>query len=568
MLRRAFALIAFCAFISYPALAAAQTAAWSNYAGDAQHTAISSVASQPLQAIRWQTPVDLNPQYSGTSLLIHYGSPVISANNTVVVPVKTGATDGFKLEGRSGATGALLWTQTTDYSVPTVGWKPSYGPTIAPGNLLYYAGAGGTIYTRSNLDAAGAVTPTQLSFVGTGGDATNLGNYTANKANFDANVKISTPITSDSLGNIYFGYQVANPAQVGGLASGLARIDSTGHASFVTAASLAPAGDTTIRTISLGSAPAVTTDGSKVYVAISTNNATSTGNQTGSGYLVSLNASNLSVAERTDTRDVVTPANRSRLTNISTSSPTIGPNGDVYFGVLENPAGFIEQGVDAPLRLDPDPVEDARRVRVGHHRLDRADEHGAVVHRDVRPYLLMTKYNDYAGRGGDGMNKLAILDPNATQIDARTGATVMKEILTIAGPTPDAGVYRHAPRTRSASGASTRRRSTRRPSASWPTARTGSCTAGTSRRTLFTEVVTLTAGIGEAYTPTLIGPDGTVYAINNATLFAVGAPVPEPSSILAVSGRGPGNRNRLTPPEAHVSEAIGYRALDRKLWER
>ena len=38
----------------------------------------------------------------------------------------------------------------------------------------------------------------------------------------------------------------------------------------------------------------------------------------------------------------------------------------------------------------------------------------------------------------------------------------------------------------------------------------------------FTEVVTLTAGIGEAYTPTVIGPDGTVYAVNNAILFAVG----------------------------------------------
>jgi hypothetical protein len=42
----------------------------------------------------------------------------------------------------------------------------------------------------------------------------------------------------------------------------------------------------------------------------------------------------------------------------------------------------------------------------------------------------------------------------------------------------------------------------------------------------FTQVVTLTTGVGEAYTPTLIGPDGLVYAINNATLFAVGDSAP------------------------------------------
>ena len=38
----------------------------------------------------------------------------------------------------------------------------------------------------------------------------------------------------------------------------------------------------------------------------------------------------------------------------------------------------------------------------------------------------------------------------------------------------------------------------------------------------FPEIITLTSGIGEAYTPTLIGVDGIVYAINNARLFAIG----------------------------------------------
>jgi len=41
------------------------------------------------------------------------------------------------------------------------------------------------------------------------------------------------------------------------------------------------------------------------------------------------------------------------------------------------------------------------------------------------------------GTGGDGQNKIAILDSIATQTDAVTGATVMKEVLTILGPTPE-----------------------------------------------------------------------------------------------------------------------------------
>jgi len=54
-------------------------------------------------------------------------------------------------------------------------------------------------------------------------------------------------------------------------------------------------------------------------------------------------------------------------------------------------------------------------------------------------YLLITKYNNYGGIGtGDGHNRIAILDPNATENDPVIPTTkVMKEVITILGVTPD-----------------------------------------------------------------------------------------------------------------------------------
>lgn len=40
----------------------------------------------------------------------------------------------------------------------------------------------------------------------------------------------------------------------------------------------------------------------------------------------------------------------------------------------------------------------------------------------------MTKYNNYAGRGGDSVNKLAILDPTAPMPDPVLGNPVMNEV--------------------------------------------------------------------------------------------------------------------------------------------
>src|SRR6266850_7065592 len=97
-------------------------AAWSTHAGNPQRTALSSVAAQALEAIHWSTPVDLQPP-SG-DILIHYGSPLVTSANTVIVPVKTGTSNGFKVDARSGADGTLIWSLTTDYILPTHNWGP------------------------------------------------------------------------------------------------------------------------------------------------------------------------------------------------------------------------------------------------------------------------------------------------------------------------------------------------------------------------------------------------------------------------------------------------------------
>ena len=484
-------------------LAQSLTLPWSNYGRDPQHRALSTVPSQPLRRVKWQAPVDLAPQYSGNELLIHYGSPLLTASNSVIIPVKTGATDGFRIDVRNAIDGLLKYSLSTDYSLPPHNWTPSFGPVLTVRNRLYWAGAGGTVYYRDKPDSS----------TGASGQIAFYGNdlYSSNKSEFDANVRISTPLIADRYGSIFFGYSVLGPNPAS-LADGIARIDFTGAGSFITAVSAA-GGDTSITEVAMNCTPTLSNDQRTLYFAVSS------GDQ-GNGYLVSVNSLTLAPVARVLLIDP-SSGNPALLVDDGSATPLVGPDGDVFYGVLENPAGSNnERGW--MLHFDSTLTQTKMPAAFGW------DDTGSIVPSNAVPsydgsslYLVLTKYNNYADAGGDGINKVAILDPNATESDPVSGLTVMKQVITIAGPTPDPD-FRPA-----------------QPNAVKEWCINSAAVDPFSQSALvnnedgvlyrwdfttntLTQSLVLTPGIGEAYTPTVIGPDGTVYAINNATLFAVG----------------------------------------------
>ena len=482
---------------------------WGGYGHDAQHDAIAPAPSQPLNRIVWQTPVDLNPQYSGSELLIHYGSPSITRSNTVIVPVKTGAAGGFEVEALTGATGATNWVQASDYALPPHSWTPSFSGVLTPKNRFYFPGAGGTVYYCDTPDTNASPVIGQIAFYG-------LANYMASASTYSNNVFIDTPITSDRYGNIFFGFQVIGSTPLN-LQGGIARIDYNGTCTWLAASNAA--GDSAIKKVSQNCAPALSNDHKTLYFAV--NNSSTWSDFSDYGYLVSVDSRTLSPIAKVRLKDVKNPGNDAYVPDDGTASPMVGPDGDVYYGVLENP---FPANHDRGWMLHFNGALTQSKLPGAFGWDDTASVVPASMvpfYHGSSPYLLMTKYNNYVEAGGNGVNKIAILDPQNTETDPISGATTMNEVLTIAGPTPDAeftNEYPNAvhewcinsasidPSTKSVLANNEDGRLYR-----WD------LTSNTLSQTNI-----LTTGLGEAYTPTIVGVNGIVYAINNAILFAIG----------------------------------------------
>jgi hypothetical protein len=364
-------------------------------------------------------------------------------------------------------------------------------------------GLGGKLMWCDDGDA-GATSMQSAVFYGAGA-------YSAAKATFDANIFINTPLTADADGNIFFGF-IASGSNPAGLVSGLARIAADGSGSWVGAR--AASNDSSIAKVVMNCAPALSLDFKTVYVAVNTPALTGV---LQSGYLLALDSTTLVTKSSVRLKDPVT-GTPSWVDDDGTSSPTVAPNGDVFYGVLEsNPPSHNSRGwllhFDATLSQTKTPGSfgwDDTASIVPASML--ASYNGAST------FLLLTKYNNYGGVGtGDGQNRVAVLDPGQSQSDFLSGIPVMKEVLTIMSPTPDpqfpAGFKEWCINTAAVD----------------PFTKSilvnnedGYLYRWDMGSNKFTERIQLTSGVGEAYTPTIIGPDGAVFAINNAVLFSVG----------------------------------------------
>lgn len=465
---------------------------WPGFAHNAHHWAAPRVAAQHLVNIKWSVPMDVAP-FGGA----HYGTPMLTRANHLVHAQRQ-ANGSFIIYGRRTNDGGQIWSLNTGFVPPQTGWIPACGSTLTPSGGVAIPDSGGRVLYRNNADSP--TSPTQsLVFYGSA-------NYAANPAAYNANVKINTPIVCDRSGTLYFGFAVTGPTPIN-LQSGIARITRSGQGMWVSAATAA--NDPAVQRLPHNCCPALGLDESTLYVGARFSS--------GGGYLLCLNCTTLTLLHRVLLIDPQTGQDAS-LTDYSTSSPTIGPDGQVFYGVLDpslqnNDRGWLLH-FNATLTQNLTPGAFGWDNTVS---IIPASSVGAYT--GSSPYLLMSKYNNYYGIGtGDGKNKIAILDPNQSQVDPVSGIIIMKEVITKVGPTPDPfggpGSVREWCINNSAVDAIGH--------AALVNNEDGKLYRWDLDTNTLSESVTLTAGTSEAYTPTVVGPDGTVYAINAATLYAVG----------------------------------------------
>lgn len=579
-------------------LAAAQTG---NFGGNAQHTGLySGISAKTLNKVHTTITID----EANNGAFAHYGMPLIRNADEFYVPVKT-AGNGFRVDGYRG--GGLAFSLVSDYIMPPHNWIPVYQPAFGyDGNFrIFYPGAGGSLlkvnvdnqtsinnpnrrffYTdpttyQSNKAAYDSsvfintpitVAPSGVIYFGfrieahsvstnvsTGADdvtqavnnssGMSVGDvvhfYTANanrtiiavpdSGHIVLNASVSTTsgeslkATTPPPAPFRLGRNQAGADPVGGYV----RMDANNNATYVFTDDAST--DDLMTRDCHNSAPALSNDGTTLYVVSKWDK------DAYNGYLLALDATTLAPKFKASLLDPRN-GNPAGILDDSTATPMVGPDGDVYIGTFANPydgsRGFLQHFSD-----------NLALKNVGAFGWDYTP---AIVPANMVPsyhgsssYLLFCKYNNYNLNDGNGINTVAILDPNSLQTDGHTGALglpEMREVVKAIGPTPDSeypgvpGAVREWCINAAAVNPDT--------NSIFFDSEDGHVYRWNTSTNCLSEALALTSGIGEPYVPTTIAPDGTVFSMNGGNLFLMGAADGGVSFTLASSS--PDMRNNLS----------------------
>jgi len=205
---------------------------WSQWGANAQHTGMVSVAGQNLanklvdivyDPFVPQEKAENAPVFGEAELTVHYQAPIIEGQDVYMVK-KSGTYNPCNPAGNwvNGAAcgpntwdsmvwnesrytwenGQLIhvWDFASDWKPETnngglSGWEPVFHPADTA-NFLYVPGAGGTIWKVNKTDGTSAL---------------HINPFSAMPAVVAANTYVAGPLTSDSLGNVYYNVIQLNP---------------------------------------------------------------------------------------------------------------------------------------------------------------------------------------------------------------------------------------------------------------------------------------------------------------------------------------------------------------------
>lgn len=455
------------AFIFIFSTGASLYADWNQWAHDPQHTGyVADVTGQSLAVKRWSITIDNSIAPSG-DLLVHYASPIIDSTNTIFMTEKEKiGTVIHRRVMKLNAAGTVLCKYETDYVPPPSSWEPVLHPLLVNG-YLYVPGARGILRIVDSNDCSevGYLAPYELP------------EDPAQLQQLLTTAFVGGLPTLDDSGNIYYPFLVRGTPPLG-LKSRFVMIDAKGNINSATYDDLV--GQTGARP-ALNSGAAIGPDGTIYTGAVKPG-------FSNEGYLLALNP-DLSLKWRGDMS--ADPARKALIIDQSSSCPVVGPDGKVFYGGWNGNGlsqGYLyafsaagaylnnfEFGWDTTPAIYPDPDGDPNH------------------------YHLVQKYNKYL----EQRYFMVSLNPNTMAIECQWELVGREWCINAPAIDADGAIY-----TNGEDGYLYRM------TGMYP-GTDGMCAPQVTR-------IELERARDAAYTPLALGPDGTIYTLNNGSLFAVG----------------------------------------------